>query len=429
MIRVAVIDNGISLEFEKYVEKRLKVTNSGVVEDKYCSCANMHAGICAYILKKYYNNCEIFSLDIFDMEAKADINLLERALQWCLNNNIQVVSLSIGSCSNNDIKVIQPVINELKKKNIYIIAAANNYNSITFPASLEGVIGVKCDLSKILNEGEIIVDKKDVRKIEVSVGTLKNNKELIDYDLGYNNSFVVPYIAAKVCYSIDQGIEVWEFLQGQNKRELSSDFYIRSFPLLYKPEPIIIELGFSSDNLLQTCFDLFLEEGYCAIGILDKDVGIENCYVWSDFSWINENKVCEYIIKSFNPDVVFVLDDFLQSELERDCIIYINENAEEYQHEIAGEPDNEDFDLSDGQMKYIGNYGNYGISVSNAMDTIKPENFYFEGDIDEETKKNILEAIAGGEVFNESDKRDIETIEIKEEQISMLVKIIEDKFA
>ena len=49
--------------------------------------------------------------------------------------------------------------------------------------------------------------------------------------------------------------------------------------------------------------------------------------------------------------------------------------------------------------------------------------------IDEETKKNILEAIAGGEVFNESDKRDIETIEIKEEQISMLVKIIEDKFA
>lgn len=429
MIRVAVIDNGISSEFESYVENRLKVTNSGVVEDDYCSCANMHAGICAYILKKYYENCEIISLDIFDMEEIADINLLEQALQWCLYNKIQVISLSVGSCSINDIKIIQPVINELKKKNIYIVSAANNYNSITFPASLEGVIGVKCDLSKILNEGEIVVDKKDVRKIEVSVGTLKNNKELIEYDLGYNNSFVVPYIAAKVCSAIDQGIEVWEFLQGQNKEELSSDFYTRSFPLLYNPEPIIIELDFFSDNLLQQCVDLFLEEGYCAICILEQDVGIKNCFIQSDFPWINENKVCEYIIKSFNPDVVFVLDDFLQSELERDCIINLNENAEEYQHEITEEPDNENFDLSDGQMQYIGNYGNYGISVSNAMDTIKPENFYFEGDIDEETKKNILEAIASGEVFSESNKRDIETIEIKEEQISMLVKIIEDKFA
>lgn len=429
MIQVAVIDNGIGIEFERYVEKRLKVTNSGVVENKHCSCANKHAGICAYILKKYYDDCKIISLDIFDMEAKADINILERALQWCLHNKIQVISLSVGSCSISDIKIIQPVIDELKKKSIYIISAANNYNSITYPASLEGVIGVKCDLSKILNEGEIVVDKKDVRKIEVSVGTLKNNNELIEYDLGYNNSFVVPYIAAKVCYAIDQGMEVWEFLQRQNNKELSSDFYTRSFPLLYKPDPIIIELDFSSDNLLQECIDLFSKEGYCAIGILEQDVGIENCFIQSDFPWINENKVCEYIIKSFNPDVVFVLDDFLQTELERDCIININENAEEYQHENTGEPDTGDFDLSDGQMQYIGNYGNYGISVSNAMDTIKPENFYFEGDIDEETKKNILEAIASGKVFNESNKRDIETIEIKEEQISMLVEIIEEKFA
>lgn len=426
MIQVAVIDNGIGIEYKTYIKQSLKVTHSGVLKDNKYSCSNMHAGTCAYILKKYYNDCEITNLDIFDMDEKADINMLKQALQWCLDNKINVVSLSAGSCWIEDIKVIQPIINELIKNNTYIVAAANNYNSITFPASLEGVIGVKCDLSDILSEGEIIVDKKDIRKVEVTVGTLKDNDELLKYDLGHNNSFVVPYIAAKVCYAIEQGIEVWEFLNSHNKKNLNTDFYLRSFPLMYNPEPIVIELNPSGNSLLKQCIESFAERGYYAIGIVEKNVGIDNCYVQPDFFWINESKAYEYIIKSLNPDVVFVLENYLQAELKRDCIIKINENAKKYQSEITRELDNEDF--SDDHMKYIGNYGNYGICVSDAMETIKPENFYFEGDIDEETKKRILEAIASGEVLNESDERDIEMIEIREEQISMLVNIVEEIF-
>ena len=426
MIQVAVIDNGVREEYKRYIKQGLIITHNGVYECKNYSYSNMHASICVYILKKYYNDCEIFNLDIFDENEKTDINLLKQALQWCLDSKIDVVSLSIGSCCIEDIEIIKPIINKLLNNNTYIIASANNHNSITFPASLEGVIGVKCDLSNVLNEGEIVVDTKDIRKIEVSVGTLKNNNELLKYDLGYNNSFVVPYIAAKICCAIEKKMDVWKFLTAQSKKTLNTDFYIRSFPLMYKPEPIIIELNFSCNFLLKECINLFVENGYCAIGIVEENAGIDNCYAQSDFPWINKDSVCEYIIKSFDPDIVFVLRNFLREELERDCIVNIEENAKDYQNKTSWKPDNEEF--SDEQMRYIGNYGNYGISVSDAMDTIKPENFYFEGDIDEETKKRILEAIASGEVTSESNKNDIEIIEIKKEQISMLVNIIEEIF-
>ena len=100
---------------------------------------------------------------------------------------------------------MENVIHKLLKKDIVLVAAANNTNTVTYPASMEGVIGVKCDLSDTLVAQQIFVDTEDIRNIEVTVGSLKDCDGLKQYNLGYHNSFVVPYVTAQIAKKFKKG--------------------------------------------------------------------------------------------------------------------------------------------------------------------------------------------------------------------------------
>lgn len=424
MQKVAIIDNGVSDEYKEYVKQKLIVTGNGIEESKEYGSTNMHASTCIYILKKYYSSCQIYNIDIFSDNGEADVNYLNQALQWCLENKMDVVSLSIGTSCFEDVKIILPIINKLLENKICIIASANNCNSVTYPASLDGVIGVKCDLSGTLNAGELFVDASDIRNIEVTVGSLMEINEFRKLELGFNNSFVVPYVVSKVCCAKEINQDVYTYLNRQSKKNIDSKFYVNSFPVMYKPNPIILKFEMGDYSVLSRVIDLFQEKGYSIIGIVDRNEDkIPNCYSYENHLILNTQEFCDYIIKSIHPDIVLYHDCFFE-ELEPDCIVKFVDDKLKYDIKNTERDFSEDANTT---MTYIGNYGNYGISVSDAMDSIKPENFYFEGEIDQKTKEEILDAIIAGKMETKK-VDDIKVVEINLSQLNMLVEIIEDIF-
>ena len=88
---------------------------------------------------------------MLDRNGEADIESLVYSLKWCLKHDVKIISLSLGSVAIEDKEKLVNTIQALLKQNVVLVAAANNTNTVTYPASLEGVIGVKCDLSGVLD--------------------------------------------------------------------------------------------------------------------------------------------------------------------------------------------------------------------------------------------------------------------------------------
>ena len=300
MIKIVIIDSGINEKFLEYIDFYYVVDQSNVVTKKAIigDTEDNHAGLCAYIIKQYAPYCEITNVKILEENRTAEIQKLKIALEWCLQQNVDIVSLSVGSREQQDAEVLHPVVVELNKKGTIVVAAANNQNSVTYPASFKEVIGVKCDLSNSLSEGELWVDDKDIRRIDITVGNISNLPEVKHYNIGHYNSFIVPYVVAKIAHIINKEKNCYMKekvlceLRENQKEEMPTEFYTKSFPEFYVPNSIIVRLGGEDyhETLLKKAVEAFRKSGYMAIAFSTQDNMDENCYCLSNDSAITKEE-------------------------------------------------------------------------------------------------------------------------------------------
>lgn len=151
-MKIAVIDDGIdSAYINPIIVESLEVRNKCVI---HCSEVRgiTHGTKCAKVLwlAAETDSFELVSIKILkDSTDRGEIDDLVIALEWCYNNKIKLINLSAGSNRYIDKIKLLPVVKKISEKGI-IVAACNNSNTLTYPASLNGVIGVKCDKSEII---------------------------------------------------------------------------------------------------------------------------------------------------------------------------------------------------------------------------------------------------------------------------------------
>lgn len=145
-VKIAVIDDGINeyLLGEPVVQQL--IFNEDFTIDAYTIDSPeriTHGTICAGIIKHYYPEIYMYSLKILSSTLRGNIQKLYSALEWCVQNDIQVVNISLGSHCSADLLETQRVINKVAGQGLVIVSAASNHNYITYPASFSNVIGVK----------------------------------------------------------------------------------------------------------------------------------------------------------------------------------------------------------------------------------------------------------------------------------------------
>jgi len=144
-MRTAIIDNGIDIETLSLYSNQpanLKVYDGEIVPAVPPQKLT-HGGLCARIFAQQSGILPDVSISLSrDNEHRSNVNDLSAALEWCSYNNIDLISLSMGTTQFSDCPILYSTLEKLHDAGVVLIAAASNDGLITYPASLDLCIGV-----------------------------------------------------------------------------------------------------------------------------------------------------------------------------------------------------------------------------------------------------------------------------------------------
>lgn len=107
---------------------------------------NGHGSMCLSTIKKIVPNFEYYVVKIFGQELRCSTFQLMEALSYLLNNDAQIINLSLSTTGLEYKKDIQNLCRQLSRQGKIVIASCDNRNSISIPAECRYVIGVRGSL-------------------------------------------------------------------------------------------------------------------------------------------------------------------------------------------------------------------------------------------------------------------------------------------
>jgi hypothetical protein len=127
-VRVAVIDSGVNTS-----HPHIARVDGGFPED-FSDRLGHGTAVMAAIQEKA-PDAEYFAVRVFGGALRTNIDSLVRAVEWCVETNIDVINLSLGTTNLEHAARFEPFL-----KKAIIVAAAG-----AFPGDLDGVVGVALD--------------------------------------------------------------------------------------------------------------------------------------------------------------------------------------------------------------------------------------------------------------------------------------------
>lgn len=206
MIKAAIIDDGIDVtQFNNVkswvIKKDLSIENEDIISEE-----DNHACTCLRIIQKYSDVSDVIwhSIKILNDDTKqGNIRQFLEALHLCEQLNVKLIHLSIGTRSYSDFGLIEKSVKALCDKGIIIIAAACNEGTITYPASMNGVIGVKCDYSASDEQYSFNCNSIDNISFSASAKHILRDRGRLRLSL-QSNSYAAPLITSKALSLLDK---------------------------------------------------------------------------------------------------------------------------------------------------------------------------------------------------------------------------------
>lgn len=279
---IAIIDDGINT-YKAGIEKLEKdiviLPDLSLVErnpEEYV--LSTHGTICAGIVKKYGPVCEFTSISILDRNRQTGTAQLVKALEWCMENDIDIANVSLGSVLHSDHHLLKPVLEKVSQSNLLVVAACSNENKYTYPASMEGVLGVRNLIISKVPEGirtyegvdeELLYtenpDKSDGIDFVVSGWARLEN----GYIPEACNSFAAAYMTSVVANLVKEGYVTYEEVYEQ-LQDRKSSFSCDRVQRIKTEAPCIAILGANeglTDYYVDELYHCFVEDGYNCLAI------------------------------------------------------------------------------------------------------------------------------------------------------------------
>lgn len=205
-IHVCVIDDGICGN-EINIYKNIQIRNDKAVDSFEVCKSNSHGTGCAKVIVKHAEK-EILlsSVSILNVQRKGNIQSLCTAFEWCVENDVDIINLSLGSVFFKDKEKLLDAVNRCVKNGIIIVGATSNEGYVTFPASFTNILGVRafeeswikgCNVRYDTNLGFGLLEAQGNERIYID-GTEKTTS--------WCNSIAAPQITAKVINMYERGI-------------------------------------------------------------------------------------------------------------------------------------------------------------------------------------------------------------------------------
>lgn len=176
-IVVAVLDSGISYSTDMNVVKSVNFVEVDEEIEPFYEDVSGHGTSVASVIGAYAreNDTEdeitvqgvnpgvtLYSVRVLDDDNKSSIGRIVQGLDWCIENNVDIVNMSFGVNQNS--RVLHDAIRRAKEKGLLLIAAAGNGNQVQYPAAYDEVVSVgSIDVS-----GEKVDEITNINDIDIS---------------------------------------------------------------------------------------------------------------------------------------------------------------------------------------------------------------------------------------------------------------------
>lgn len=145
-MRICIIDGLTDKELVTHNLHRYKVENGEVKlheQSEQKSSRISHGTVVCQMISQYGKFDEIYLVEVLDETESGTIENLETALRWCLNQEIDMINLSIGSIEEDNFPVLKELCQKLYEQGKIIIAAENNNDIYSAPSIFDEVVSVK----------------------------------------------------------------------------------------------------------------------------------------------------------------------------------------------------------------------------------------------------------------------------------------------
>lgn len=337
--KVAIIDDGINPLLIMKNCFCYEIVNSEVkTVHEWLNVIGHATRIASVITERCKCYVNIYSIKIFEHTLEpVNIGKLAIAINWCLKNDIDVINLSIGSIQFTDRVRFTKIMTEVEKKGIIVVSAYSNDNLLTFPASLNSVIGVKHDALGYLHSTEHVYCENSIDGIEIVSGCQDSFFGMYHEKC---NSFATAEITSKVCNYISQVgrsalTTIKDFLKNNSKNKYSDKYIyygnLENKQLREITQPVIYmenHTTINDDSLIDGIISAFMEVGYNCVGIGDQTSIEKNIFAlpYSDVFVDHTADNSLAILNSFViPDIWLVGNVFMKSHFKPELFdLYIH---------------------------------------------------------------------------------------------------------
>ena len=141
-IQIGLIDSGVNLNHPLITLKDC-VVNGWKGDSVDFNDSLGHGTLCAHlILGTAEFSSKIYNIKVFDKTLKTSTKKILKALQWCIDNNIKLINLSLSVPDINYYYEFKRICDEASQRGIFIVASADNIGRLCLPSYLDNVLGV-----------------------------------------------------------------------------------------------------------------------------------------------------------------------------------------------------------------------------------------------------------------------------------------------
>ncbi|MDR0425032.1 MAG: S8 family serine peptidase [Clostridiales Family XIII bacterium] len=211
IMKIAVIDNGVSQGDLSVpaVAVSFRLPGRGS-EDAPVSATGQpsHGAVCAHIIGRINPGAEIVDLAALDGDGRAYAENLAASLEWCRENSIKLVNMSLGTINYHDWRLCMGTLKKFLDGGGVAVAAYHNGNIPSFPAAVPGVFGVRQDRGGALSDGEYGFQR--CAGLDEGNCLVAHCHELISLSgekigTAYANSFAAPVVTGWVSKHLESG--------------------------------------------------------------------------------------------------------------------------------------------------------------------------------------------------------------------------------
>lgn len=144
-VRIAVLDSGVHSSHPHVggLVKGIQITADSESEDTLDRLG--HGTAVAAVIHHLAPQVEIVPVKIFDRQLSTNLPVILRAVDWCLQNNIQVINLSLGTTNQDHLHSFEGMATKIEQAGAVVVSAYSGKKTRLLPGGLSGVIGVVAD--------------------------------------------------------------------------------------------------------------------------------------------------------------------------------------------------------------------------------------------------------------------------------------------